>query len=132
MIIVRAVHKVLTCAFPGMVMHLMGAARHDRLHRLRQVACMRHFQTEPLSALAAKTGTAGLRAAVTALPEALRSRARSGGASSSGAAPNLAEEVQRTLRAWSAWAVALRWLNAAARSVGMGHPAGMVTTPCGT
>jgi hypothetical protein len=93
---------------------------------------MRHFQTEPLSALAAKTGMAGLRAAVTALPEALRSRARSGGASSSGAAPDLAEEVQRTLRAWSAWAVALRWFNAAARSVGMGHPAGGVTTPCVT
>ncbi len=95
---------------------------------LRQVACMRHFQTEPLSALAAAAGNpgaAGIRAAAAALPDTLRGCARSGCASSSGSAPDLAGEVQGTLRAWSGWAVALRWVNAAARAVGVGHPAGV-------
>ncbi|CAL8462846.1 g2380 [Coccomyxa elongata] len=92
-----------------------------------QVACMTHFQTNPLSALAAAAGrgTAALRAAVTALPEALRGQGRSGGTFSSGAAPSLAEEVEQTLHAWSAWAVALCWINAAARAVGMGNAAGL-------
>ena len=111
--------------------HVAMAANHDVLF-VPQVACMAHFQTNPLSALAAAAGQgpAALRAAVAALPEALRGRGRSGGASSSGAAtPSLAEEVEGTLHAWSAWAVALRWINAAARSVGMGNAAGWLLLP---
>lgn len=106
------------------------AANHELLC-MRQVACMTHFQTNPLSALAAAAGRgrAALRAAVAALPEALRGHGRSGGTSSSGAAPSLAEEVEQTLHAWSAWAVGLCWINAAARAVGMGNAAGRPVLP---
>jgi hypothetical protein len=93
---------------------------HDLSAAPVQVACLRHFQTEPLSALAAAAGKgpAALRAAVDALPERVCRGDHPGSTAS------LRAEVQAALDLWSGWAAVLHWVNAAARSVNMGHPAG--------
>lgn len=88
-------------------------ARHARV----QVACLRHFQSEPLSALAlaASEGPEALAQACERLPAALRNSIAGSGARHS---------VGRVVSAWRSWAVSIRWLHAAAQALGVGHSAG--------
>jgi len=84
------------------------------------VACLAHFQGEPLACLApaAAAGPAALRAAAAALPEPLRaSAARRLGLAGRGPAA-LAAAVAEALAARGRWALALAWTHAAARAVG--------------
>jgi hypothetical protein len=84
------------------------------------VACLAHFQGEPLAGLApaAAAGPAALRAAAAALPEPLRaSAARRLGLAGRGPA-TLAAAVAEALAARGRWALALAWTHAAARAVG--------------
>ena len=94
----------------------LRAARHAHV----QVACLRHFQSEPLSALtpAAAEGPEALAQACERLPVALRN-------SLTGSAAR--QSVARAAAAWRCWAVSIRWLHAAAQALGMGHSAGQ---PC--
>lgn len=92
-----------------------------------QVACATHFQTERLSALAAAAGQGNASELLAAAKAAHLRRTNGGGTgASSSAAPaaQLQVGVQTVLEAWSAWAVTLRWIHAAARSLNMGHSAG--------
>ena len=82
-----------------------------------QMACLQHFQSEPLSVLvpAAASGPEALAQACGALPQALRS-----GIEGSTARQSLG----KVMAAWAAWAVSLRWMHAAAQALGRGHSAG--------
>ncbi len=82
-----------------------------------QVASARHFQTEPLSALAAAAACGAWK-----LPAA--AKAGAGSSALAAATARLQTEEQAALDAWSGWTAALRWIHAAARSVKMGHSAG--------
>jgi hypothetical protein len=81
------------------------------------MACLRHFQSEPLSVLvpAAASGPEALAQACSALPQALRSSIEGSTARQS---------LGKVMGAWAAWAVSLRWMHAAAQALGRGHSAG--------
>ncbi len=84
-----------------------------------QVACLRHFQSEPLSALvpAAAEGPEALAQACERLPAALRNSIAGSGARQS---------IGRVVAAWRTWAVSIRWLHEAAQALGIGHSAGQL------
>ncbi len=82
-----------------------------------QVACLRHFQSEPLSVLLSATAESpeALAQACDRLPHALRSSIEGSAARQS---------IGKTVATWRAWAVSIRWLHEAAQALGMGHSAG--------
>ena len=87
-----------------------------------QVACLRHFQSEPLSVLvpAAAEGPEALAQACERLPAALRN---------SIAGSTARRSIGRVVTAWRSWAVSIRWLHEAAQALGMGHSAGWQRPP---
>ena len=82
-----------------------------------QVACLRHFQSEPLSVLvpAAAEGPEALAQACERLPAALRN---------SIAGSTARQSIGGAVSAWRSWTVSIRWLHEAAQALGMGHSAG--------
>ena len=77
-----------------------------------QVACLRHFQSEPLSALvpAAAEGPEALAQAWERLPPALRNRHHG---------QRSPPRRWKGCAAWRSWAVSVRWLHEAAQALGM-------------
>ena len=106
----------------ALTVHVLAAAA--------QLACMRHFQCEPLSTLAAAACGAGspraARAALRRACEALPAALLRGGFPEAGSSGVRGAEaaVSESLAAWSGWAAALHCVHVAARAVGLGQPAG--------
>lgn len=85
------------------------------------MACLRHFQAEPLSVLvpAAAERPEALAHACEALPAALRGSIEG---------RNARKSMGKVVTAWTAWAVSVHWLHEAAQSLGMGHSAGPISS----